>query len=185
MLIYSDAARDDDAPMYIAYALLSDNNFYYQYAVKPVVAYLLFIDMIGRDEFKRAFQEFANRWVGKHPTPYDMFFTFNDVLGENFNWFWKSWFFDFGYPDLALEVENNSLIVKRVGAGSLPVPVKLKIKYKNGQTITIEKSMNVWKDGKQEIVIPLKDWINIKVIETDNLSVPDIDKSNNIVLLNQ
>lgn len=185
MHAYSNAALDDDAPMYIAYALLSDNNFYYQYYVKPVVAYLLFIDMIGRDEFKRAFHEFANRWRGKHPTPYDMFYTFNDVLGENYNWFWKPWFFDFGYPDLALEMENNLLIVKRVGTGSLPVPVKLKVKYKNGKTITIEKSMNVWKDGRKEIAISLKDWENISVIETDNQSVPDIDKSNNILLLNK
>lgn len=47
------------------------------------------------------------------------------------------------------------------------------------------KSMNVSKDGEKEILISLNDWKNIRVIETNNQSVPDIDKSNNILLLNK
>jgi hypothetical protein len=45
--------------------------------------------------------------------------------------------------------------------------------------------MNVSKDGEKEILISLNDWKNIRVIETNNQSVPDIDKSNNILLLNK
>ena len=42
------------------------------------------------------------RWAGKHPTPYDFFFTFNDISGENLDWFWQPWFFGFQYLDLAI-----------------------------------------------------------------------------------
>jgi hypothetical protein len=184
MKVYSDYALNDDAPLYVSYALVSENNWYYYWLLKPVVAYLLFIDMVGREEFIRAFHEFADRWAGKHPTPYDMFYSFNDVLGENFNWFWKAWFFDFGYPDLALEIKGDQLMVKRVGEGSLPLPVKLLVENRDGSTSLITKSMKVWENGEKEIRIKLENKSNIKSIRIDPLSIPDIDKSNNTFVLN-
>jgi hypothetical protein len=184
MKVYGNYALNDDAPLYSSYALVSENNWYYYWLLKPVVAYLLFIDMVGREEFIRAFHEFADRWAGKHPTPYDMFYTINDVLGENFNWFWKAWFFDFGYPDLALEMKGDQLVVKRVGEGSLPLPVKLIVENKDGSTSLISKSMKVWKNGEKEIKIKLENKNNIKSIRIDPVSIPDIDKSNNTFVLN-
>jgi len=64
---------------------------------------------------------------GKHPTPYDFLFTFNEVTGENLNWFWKPWFFESGYPDLAMDkvVTNDSeaeITIRKVG--NVPTPVK-------------------------------------------------------------
>jgi aminopeptidase N len=108
-----------------------------------------------------------------------MFYSFNDALGENFNWFWKAWFFDFGYPDLALETKDDQLMVKRVGAGSLPLPVKLIVENRDGSTSIITKSMKVWKNGEKEIRVELENKNNIKSIRIDPVSIPDIDKSNN------
>ena len=28
-----------------------------------------------------------DRWNGKHPAPWDFFYTFNDVSGQDLNWF--------------------------------------------------------------------------------------------------
>ena len=176
---YEYFAKIQDIPMINAYASISNNNCFYEYYVKPVVAYLIFIDMVGRDEFVKAFREFANRWAWKHPTPWDMFYTFNDVLGENYNWFWKSWFFELGYPDLAVELEKDKIIVKRVGVGSLPLPVKLIVEYKDGSTEKIEKSMKVWKNGDTQISIDVKNSDKIKLVKIDDTNLPDINKSNN------
>jgi hypothetical protein len=180
---YNFFAGEDDIPMINAYASLNDFNFFYQYYIKPIVAYKLFMETIGEENFKTAFREFVNRWKGKHPTPWDFFYTFNDVLGENYNWFWKAWFFDLGYPDLGLEVNGNTAIVKRVGTGSLPLPVTLTIEYKDGSVKTIKKSMDVWKEGANQIEIELENASEIKEISLDVINVPDIDHSNNIIYM--
>ena len=75
---------------------------------RPAVAYYELMELLGKDLFKKSMLEFINRWEGKHPIPQDFFYTINDVAGENLNWFWKPWFFEFGYPDLSVtNVEVN------------------------------------------------------------------------------
>ena len=32
--------------------------------------------------FIKSLHAFVNRWNGKHPTPYDLFYTFNELLKE-------------------------------------------------------------------------------------------------------
>jgi hypothetical protein len=57
---------------------------------KPSLGYLAVKDLLGDDEFKKCLHAFMDRWHGKHPIPWDMFDTFNDVAGKNLNWFWTS-----------------------------------------------------------------------------------------------
>ena len=69
-----------------------------------------------------------DRWHGKHPIPYDFFFTFNKMAGEDLSWYWKPWFFEHGYPDLAIndaEITDQVIKVKIAKIGKLPVPIKL------------------------------------------------------------
>ena len=46
------------------------------------MAYILFKEMVGEKNFLKSFYEFVRRREGKHPPPYDFFFTMNDVLME-------------------------------------------------------------------------------------------------------
>lgn len=181
---YGYFAANDDSPMFLAYSNINFQNVYYQCYVKPSTAYKLFIDMVGKEIFLKAFHEFVKRWRGKHPTPYDFFYTMNNALDENYNWFWKAWFFDLGYPDLGLEVEKNNIIVKRVGVGSLPLPVKLIVEMQDGSIKTFERSMDIWNGGEKKITIEIEDFNNAKSIRLDTESVPDIDYSNNYIKMN-
>ena len=139
--------------------------------------------MIGEEKFLSALKEFVNRWKGKHPTPFDLFYTMNDVLKENYNWFWNAWFMEFGYPDLGIEVQDNQVIVKRVGEKALPVPVNLNIEYKDGTSVSISKSMNVWKNGEKQIKINIENFNKVKSIKINTDNIPDIDVSNNYIEL--
>lgn len=177
MKVYEHYAETDDFPIINAYAGLADHNLFYQYYVKPAVAYELFMEMIGKEDFNRGFREFVDRWEGKHPTPWDLFYTFNDVLDENYNWFWKAWFFDLGYPDLGLEMAGDQLVVKRVGA--LPLPVNISIEYSDGHTQQIQRSMKIWKQGGKEISLALDDVEKISHIRLNTRNIPDLDYSNN------
>ncbi len=177
-------STQDNSSIYNTYAHTNENNEYYQFLIKPVIPYMLFMDMIGEDKFKFALSEFVKRWQGKHPTPFDLFYTINDVLNENYNWFWNTWFLNFGYPDLGIEMNDNNIIVKRMGERALPVPIHLTIDYLNGTSLTVTKSMDIWKGNEKQMTIEIKDFDKVKSISLDTESVPDIDHSNNYIEIN-
>ena len=158
-------------------------NTFYQYVVKPVVPLMLFSDMVGEERFLTSYRAFIRRWEGKHPTPFDFFYTMNDMLGENFNWFWNAWYMDFGYPDLGIEFIGDRITVKRMGARALPLPVTLTVDYADGTSTVIARSMNIWKDGARQIDLEIENPENIRAISLDTKNVPDIDNSNNYLLL--
>jgi len=183
-VIFRYMAQDEDAPLFDSYGKVNVFNVVYLCYIKAELAYYLFQEMVGYERFLLAYKEFIKRWQGKHPTPWDMFYTFNDALGENYNWFWNAWFFDYGYPDLGINLEGDQLIIERLGVGSLPVPVKLNIEYTDGTTEEIYKPMDIWKNGEKEITLQLEKSSGIKSVWLDTHTVPDIDERNNRIDLN-
>ena len=182
---YNFFVRSEDGPIIASYAMADMVDVSYYDYVKPSVAYYLFYEMVGAENFQKGFREFAARWKGKHPVPYDFFYTMNDVLNDDFNWFWDAWFFSYGYPDLALELTgSDSVLVRRVGRGSLPLPVKLHIQYSDGTEKVVDRSMEVWKNGAGSIEIKLDRFEDIKEISLDTETVPDINPKNNSIVMN-
>lgn len=149
---------------------------------QPALAYLILRDFLGDETFKKALHEYINLWNGKHPIPYDFFFTFNRIAGEDLSWFWKPWFFETGFPDLAIEKvttgKTTNVIIKKVG--SYPVPVDLKILYADGTEEIIHKPASVWKNGDDTFKIDLNNNKNYKKLELISILGPDVNKANNI-----
>ena len=46
-------------------------------------------DLLGDDLFRKCLHAYMERWHGKHPTPWDFFYTFDDVSGRDLDWFWS------------------------------------------------------------------------------------------------
>jgi aminopeptidase N len=133
--------------------------------------------MLGEDLFQKCLKEYINRWQGKHPTPYDFFYTFNDVSGENLNWYWKSWFFEFGYPDLGIKsVTDNKVVIEKVGA--LPFPIELKVIYSDNSFEVKKYSAKIWKDGNSEFEIESEKVIKSAEILFQNY--PDVNEENDV-----
>lgn len=146
---------------------------------KPYFAYRILREMLGEEVFAKCLKEYINRWEGKHPTPYDFFFTFNDVSGENLNWFWKPWFFEFGYPDLGIKsVTENKIVIEKVGA--LPFPVEVKVIYDDNSFEVIKYTARVWKDNPSEFIINTQKKIDSAEILFNNY--PDVNAENDILI---
>ncbi|MBS3945873.1 MAG: M1 family metallopeptidase [Melioribacter sp.] len=149
---------------------------------QPALAYLILRDFLGKETFKKALHEYMNLWNGKHPIPYDFFFTFDRIAGEDLSWFWKPWFFESGYPDLAIEKvtneKNSNVIIKKVG--SYPVPIDLKITYTDGSEEIIHKPASVWKNGESKYQLKINSGKKYKKIELFSVLGPDVNKQNNI-----
>ena len=177
----ADAGTETDVPLYVpAYQTREYTYQFYSY-IRPATAFYMLEEYIGRDSFRKTIKEFIRIWQYKHPTPYDLFAIIKKNTDKDIDWFIDAWFFEPGWPDLAIEkaaIENQKLTLEIVKKGTLPVPIVLTIEYSDGSTEIIKRSIEVWKESnKYSMVLPLK--TDIESVHLDCLNIPDKDCSNN------
>jgi aminopeptidase N len=144
-------------------------------------SYYALLHLLGKEKFTDCLNGYMDRWKNKHPTPYDYFYSFNDLSGQDLNWFWKAWYFDWGYPDLAIgEVENGKLPIENVGGR--PLAFSVNTTYTDGTTKSEMVSPIVWKSATTyEHLVGEK---KVKRIELKTLNGADAVFTNNILNLN-
>ncbi|PKP29823.1 MAG: hypothetical protein CVT99_15870 [Bacteroidetes bacterium HGW-Bacteroidetes-16] len=174
-----------DIPVMMASYELSDQPAGFTTYIKPATALYLLYNYLGKEKFYQAIRLFTDRWKGKHPIPYDLFFTFNEAADEDLAWFWKPWFFEFGYSDLAIgEIKKgkNANIITIENKGGYPVPLILTIKYMDGTKEVIKKKMDIWKTGikSYDVGVPEGD---IEEIILNNAMIPECSNDNNRIRL--
>jgi len=177
-----DASAEQDLPIITPANVLSGaalgNNEY----GKAALGYLAVRDLLGEASFKKVLHEFMARWNGKHPTPWDMFYTFNDASGKNLNWFWNNWFFSNNYIDLAIQrVESTATqcTVTIQNIGGFVAPVDITVTYTDGTTATFHQTPGIWQANQQlaTVKIPVKKKVQSVVL--DGGIFMDADGSNN------
>ncbi|MBK6929425.1 MAG: M1 family metallopeptidase [Saprospirales bacterium] len=87
------AGTDIDVPPMVRSSFLGSGAYGTASYGRPQSAYVALYDLLGYETFHRCMVEYMDRWKGKHPTPYDFFNTWNEVSGQNLDWFWKPWFY--------------------------------------------------------------------------------------------
>lgn len=166
-----------DLPMITSSQFLTDANYYYATYPMPAMVNAIIHQHLGEELFLECYQEYIKRWAKKSPSPYDFFYTFENVSGQDLSWLWKPWFFDFGVVDVAIQsFENNKLIV--INQGNKPVPIFVKVNYKNGESKLINQSANIWADGKNETQVTIPNYKNVETISV-NTMVTDANQIDN------
>lgn len=155
---------------------------------KPAMGYLFVKDMLGDELFFKALHNYIRNWNGKHPMPYDFFYSMNDGCGKNLNWFWKRWFFDDGVPDLAISKvitkgKQRQIVVE--SKGTKPVPVDVTINYADGSAEKLHRSIAVWEKEPKTIVLTVTNNKKIKTVNLGSTYVPDVNKSDNVYEMKQ
>lgn len=185
---YLDYAGEfDEVPMMYTSSNIRGEMYGNHAYFRPANAYNILRDFMGDVQFKKALQEYMKRWEGKHPTPYDFFFTFEDVTDDELSWFWDPWFYKQGYPDVAIDtafVNNEGLKIKITKEGELPIPVAINVKFKDGTSKKAYRSASVWKPGspteeEDEIWIEMETTSKPVLIELGSPYIPDADTTNN------
>ncbi len=176
------AGTVDDAPMMMKSFELNSSYGNASY-FKPCAAYNIMRDFLGKEKFDNTLREYMRRWNGKHPIPYDFFYTFENVLGEDLSWFFKPWFFELGYPDLSVKDVQQSgdkirITIERIG--SLPVPVAMTLNTADSTELLVYRKADVWKDGAKEIVIEEKVNAEITEVKLGTKYIPDVNEKDNV-----
>lgn len=180
--------NDWEVPPMVPSRALDSRSYGFAAYTRPQYAYTQLMDMLGYELFHKCLTTYMDRWKGKHPGPYDFFNTFNEVSGKNLDWFWKPWFFEFGYPDLNVnigKVDNASggayYVAYVKSEGVLPVPVKMEVEYQDGSKESFYRTMEIWKNPAQRVVqIPL-DRNKVPVKATlGGKTIPDAKPKDNV-----
>ncbi len=176
------AGNEEDMPPIVPSYLLKGQSYRVASYARPGIAYDILRDLLGKDQFIKVMKEYVRLWNGKHPLPYDFFFTFNKYAGENLDWFFIPWFFERAVPDIDIDnvkYAKKELSFDIVKAGKLPVPVSIKITFEDQSTKEIYETAKVWKDGKTKLNYRLKIDKKPISIELNSINIPDANRKKN------
>lgn len=149
---------------------------------KAALGYLAVKDLLGDSLFKKCLHAYIDRWHGKHPTPWDFFYTFNDVSGKNLNWFWNNWFFSRGYIDFVItgvKSTTGKVSISLLNKGGYMAPADLIINYADGSYLKKHLSPEIWKANLSTAVITVDSKKNVLSVQLDGGIFMDSDESTN------
>jgi hypothetical protein len=150
---------------------------------KPSTLLTTLRELLGPDEFTRAFHEYLRRWRYRHPKPWDFFNTFNDVTGKDLDWFWRTWYYETWTLDHAVDSvivgANGTTIVIR-DRGQAPMPARVTIRRADGTTEQREVPVETWLGGAVRAEIVVTRGADVTEVVIDEQGVfPDVDRTNN------
>ncbi|HCY76851.1 MAG TPA: hypothetical protein DHV28_13095 [Ignavibacteriales bacterium] len=176
------AGNEMDIPMILPSVLSRDPHLSVMSYYKPALAYEMLKSALGEELFSKCLNEFIARWNGKHPTPWDFFYTFENVANKDLNWFWNPWFFESHIPDLAVKevkIDNNKVKILVENVGNLPVPIDLTLTLEDETQTKLSASTSVWEKNDKEVWLETEIKAKVKSVEMLNKNIPDADGSNN------
>ncbi len=171
-----------DMPIFINSNKLKRPEYNYIYYDKPLSFFLVLQNFLGHQVFINALKEFMQSWNGKHPTPYDLFFTFERITGKNLDWLIRPWFFEYGYVDLAINKvtrKNEGYEIEIEKKGLLPAHFGLKLFYADSTTDSFEYNAEVWMKYENIYKVFIASRKKIEAVEIEDNTLRDADLNNN------
>lgn len=177
-----DRSSHEDIPIITPGDALTGVGFANNEYGKASLGYLAMKDLLGDELFKKCLHAYIDRWHGKHPAPWDFFYTFNNVSGKNLNWFWNSWFFMNNYIDLAIkEVKQTptGYTVNLDNVGGMPVPFDVAVTFSDGTSSLFHQTPAAWQTDQKKVSISLKTKKKVQSLKIDGGIWMDADETNN------
>jgi hypothetical protein len=177
-----DPSAEQDLPIITPANVLSGaamgNNEY----GKAALGYLALKELLGDADFKKSLHEFMSRWHGKHPTPWDMFYSFNNASGKDLNWFWSNWFFSTNYLDVAIQnvVTTPTLATVTIqNIGGYVAPMDVVVKFTDGTSQTVHQTPSIWQANQRRAVVKIPVKKKVESVSLQGGIFMDADERNN------
>lgn len=150
---------------------------------KPASVLAALRGVLGEEEFIKAHHEVIERWKYKHPYPWDIFNTIEDVTGQDLSWFWRAWYYetwtlDQSVADVSSNGDTYTITIEDVG--NVPMPVHLSITLENGEVLAETVEVDHWLNGHRTKKLQIDSDSPIVRVEIDAENhFPDVNRSNN------
>ncbi len=138
--------------------------------------------ILGEETFNEAYREYGRRWIQKHPTPYDMWYTFEDVSGLDLGWFWRTWFYetwtlDQRVAEVTTDGGSSTIVIR--DDGMAPMPVLLRITRADESTESLMLPVEPWLEGAREQSVTVDGEVTKVEIDPDWVFT-DVNRGNNV-----
>ncbi len=151
---------------------------------KPATLLWTLHGLLGEERFLEAYRTYIRRWAYKHPKPWDLFNTFNEVSGQNLDWFWRTWYYETWTLDQAIEdvrLVDEGTQIAVADRGVAPMPVRLTITTAAGEMLKREIPVDVWLSGVRTARLVVQTRSPVVKVEIDAERVfPEKDRDNNV-----
>lgn len=151
---------------------------------KPATVLVALRGLLGEETFDRAYREFYDRWEWKHAYPWDLWNTFEDVTGEDLDWFWRTWYYETWVLDQAItdvSAVGGTTVITVTDLGDAPMPARLTIMLENGEELRREVPVDVWLGGARSSTVEVASPSPVVRVEIDADGVfPDANRENNV-----
>lgn len=149
---------------------------------KPATILVALRGLLGEETFLRAYREFYDRWAFRHPYPWDLWNTFEDVSGRDLDWFWRTWYFetwlmDQGIGAVTAGADGTTIVVE--DHGNAPMPACLTVTLADGTTVKREVPVESWLSGSRTATTRVAGRAVRVEIDAENV-FPDADRENNV-----
>ena len=151
---------------------------------KPATVLMALRGLLGEETFLAAWREFIDRWAWRHPYPWDLFHTFEDVAGRDLDWFWRSWYYepwllDQALVDVATIRDTTRIVVE--DQGRVPMPAPLAVTRADGSVERHEVPVETWLAGRLRAIVTVASEPAVTRVEIDPEGVfPDADRADNV-----
>ena len=152
--------------------------------------------VLGEETFDRAFREYSQKWMFKHPQPADFFRSLVQGAGEEANWFWRGWFYTTYANDQAVTVVETQSAKELIGSDArganyhrftfqqqagLVMPLHFEVTYEDGTKETIKLPADIWRNNEKEFVYGYFSNKTVTQVVVDPAEAfVDINRANNV-----
>ena len=149
---------------------------------KPSLSYLALKDLLGDKSFKKGLHNYMNNWNGKHPIPWDYFYSMEKGSGQHLDWFFYNWFFTPGYIDLDLakvDKTGKGYVLDIKNIGGFAVPFDVIATYDDGSSESFHQTPKVWERNQKEISVKIKAGKVVKTLKLEGGIFMDANEKDN------
>lgn len=113
--------------------------------------------IIGEENLKKTIKKYFDDFKFKHPTPNDIKRTAEKISGIQLDWYLNYWTQTTKTIDYAVKtIDKNNVVLQRIG--DMPMPVDVKVTYKDGTTEDFYIPLRMMLGQKPTKATVISDW---------------------------
>jgi len=179
----NDASAEQDQPIITMSTQVSGAGYGNNSYVKSSLSYLALKDYLGDDLFKKALHHYMDNWNGKHPIPWDYFYSMNTGSGKDLNWFFNNWFYTNYYIDLKItnvSQQKDKLMLKVDNVGGFAVPFDAVVTYEDQSVEKTHFTPQIWENDQKKASISVSAKKKVKSVNLDGGLFMDYTPEDNL-----
>jgi hypothetical protein len=149
---------------------------------KPRAILHQLIGLCGEERVFAALAAYVRDWDRRHPTPWDFFRAMNRELGQDLDWYWRTWCYENWRLDQEVadvrEGDQDTVVVIR-DLGDAPHPSRVRATFADEHTEEQTVPVAHWLAGNRSAELRFGPGVVVVAIDPDQVTL-DVDPKNNV-----